>query len=193
LWKLLAKERQRTPLRNQIVLDAVGQSETGFRRKRIACGKVAAVRISIEVLEHAPRSEARWGARQQGRTASVAVHFSAENMPENLDAEIQTTCYRIAQEAITNAVRHADATQIDVDLRCENGKLRLLIRDDGVGFDVESVQAQAVGLDLTEITERAALVGGRARIISSSGKGTAIEVVLPLTLRDELASRGLTQ
>ena len=130
---------------------------------------------------------------EQGRRASVGVRFSAENMPENFDPEIQTTCFRIAQEAITNAVRHANATQIDVDLRCENGKLRLLIRDNGVGFDVESVQAQAVGLGLIGITERAGLVDGRARIISSPGKGTTIEVVLPLSLRDERASRGLTQ
>jgi signal transduction histidine kinase len=120
---------------------------------------------------------------QQGRRASVAVRFSAENIPENLDPEIQTTCFRIAQEAITNALRHANATQIDVDLRCENGKLRLLIRDNGIGFDVESVRAQTIGLGLIGIKERAALVGGRAKIISSPDKGTTIEVSLPLTLR----------
>jgi signal transduction histidine kinase len=122
---------------------------------------------------------------QLGRRASVAVRFSAENIPENLDAEIQTTCFRIAQEAITNVVRHANATQIEIDLRCANGELRLLVRDNGVGFDVESRQGQRVGLGLIGIKERAALVGGRARIISSSGKGTAIEVSLPLTLRGE--------
>jgi two-component system sensor histidine kinase UhpB len=120
---------------------------------------------------------------QQGRRASVAVRFSAENIPENLDPEIQTTCFRIAQEAITNELRHANATQIDVDLRCENGKLRLLIRDNGIGFDVESVRAQTIGLGLIGIKERAALVGGRAKIISSPDKGTTIEVSLPLTLR----------
>jgi signal transduction histidine kinase len=122
---------------------------------------------------------------EQGGRASVGVRFSTENMPENLDPEIQTTCFRIAQEAITNAVRHANATQIDVDLRCENGKLRLLIRDNGIGFDAGS---QSVGLGLIGIKERAALVGGRARIISSTGKGATIEVLLPLTLRGERAT-----
>jgi signal transduction histidine kinase len=129
---------------------------------------------------------------QQGRRASVEVRFSAENIPENLDPEIQMTCFRIAQEAITNAVRHADAAQIDVALRCSNGKWRLVIRDNGIGFNVESAQAQALGLGLIGIKERAALVGGRAKIISSPNKGTTIEVLLPLTLRGERASRGLT-
>jgi signal transduction histidine kinase len=128
---------------------------------------------------------------EQGRRASVTVRLTADNMPENLSLEIQTTCFRIAQEAITNAMRHAGATQIAIDLRCEDGKLRLLIRDNGAGFDVESVRAQTIGLGLIGITERAALIGGRARIISSPGKGTTTEVVLPLTLRDEPAIRGL--
>jgi signal transduction histidine kinase len=129
---------------------------------------------------------------QQGRRASVAVHFSEKNVPDNLDPEIQTTCFRIAQEAITNALRHANATQIDVDLRCENGKLRLLIHDNGIGFDAESTQVQTIGLGLIGIRERAALAGGRARIISSPGKGTTIEVLLPLSLRGERTSRGPT-
>jgi PAS domain S-box-containing protein len=125
---------------------------------------------------------------QQGRRASVAVRFSAENMPEDLAPEIQTTCFRMAQEAITNALRHANPTRVDVDLRRDNGDLRLVIRDNGKGFDVKSAQAQAVGLGLIGIKERAALVGGRARIVSSSGKGTTIEVSLPLTPTGERAT-----
>jgi two-component system sensor histidine kinase UhpB len=128
---------------------------------------------------------------QQGRRASVAVRLSAKNMPENLDPEIQTTCFRIAQEAITNAVRHANATRIDVDLGRENGNFRLQVRDDGRGFDAESAQAQTVGLGLIGIKERATLVGGRAKIISTPNKGTTIEVSLPLTFRPERRSRNL--
>jgi two-component system sensor histidine kinase UhpB len=130
---------------------------------------------------------------QQGRRASVAVRLSAKNMPENLDPEIQTTCFRIAQEAITNAVRHANAMRIDVDLGRENGNFRLQVRDDGRGFDAESAQAQTVGLGLIGIKERAALVGGRAKIISSPNKGTTIEVSLPLTFRPERRSRNLAK
>jgi PAS domain S-box-containing protein len=130
---------------------------------------------------------------QQGRRASVAVRLSAKNIPENLDPEIQTTCFRIAQEAITNAVRHANATRIDVDLGRENGNFRLQVRDDGRGFDAESAQAQTVGLGLIGIKERAALVGGQAKIISTPNKGTTIEVSLPLTFRPERRSRNLAK
>jgi PAS domain S-box-containing protein len=126
---------------------------------------------------------------QQGRRASVAVHFSAANMPENLDSEIQTTCFRIAQEAITNALRHAHATQVDVDLRRDDGNLRLVVHDNGIGFGVEAAQVQKLGLGLIGIKERAALLGGRAKIISLPNKGTTIEVSLPLALRVERADR----
>jgi PAS domain S-box-containing protein len=127
---------------------------------------------------------------EQGRRASVAVRFSAENIPEKLDPEIQITCFRIAQEAITNAVRHAKATQLDIALRCTHGKnLRLLARDNGIGFDAHPTQAQAVDLGLIGIRERAALVGGRAKIISSPRKGTTIDVSLPLTFRRERQGR----
>ena len=122
---------------------------------------------------------------EQGRLASVAVRFSAKNMPENLDPEIQTTCFRIAQEAITNAVRHARSTQIRVDLSHENGNLRLQIRDNGTGFDAESAQAQTIGLGLVGMKERAALVGGRTRIMASRGKGATVDVTLPLTSQSE--------
>jgi signal transduction histidine kinase len=126
---------------------------------------------------------------QQGRRASVAVNLSAKNMPENLDPEIQTTCFRVAQEAITNAVRHANATRIDVELSCENGNLRLQVRDNGRGFDADAAQAQTAGLGLVGIKERAALVDARAKIISSPDKGTTVEVSLPLTFIPERESR----
>jgi PAS domain S-box-containing protein len=126
---------------------------------------------------------------QQGRRASVAVRFSVKDVPENLNPEIQTTCFRIAQEAITNAVRHANATRIDVDLGRENGNLRLQVRDNGRGFDVDSTQAQAAGLGLIGIKERAALVDAQAKVVSSPNNGTTIEVSLPLTLPPERESR----
>jgi len=118
---------------------------------------------------------------EQGRRASVAVRFSAKNISESLDPEIQTTCFRIAQEAITNAVRHAAATQIQVDIHREEGTFRLRVHDDGRGFEMPPPQSQTIGLGLLGMKERAALVGGRTRITSAPGKGTTVDATLPLT------------
>ena len=122
---------------------------------------------------------------QQGRRASVEMRFSAETLPETIDPKVQTTCFRIAQEAITNALRHAHATRVEVDLRRDDDTLRLVIRDNGTGFDAESAQAQTLGLGLIGMKERAVLVGGRVKIISSPNKGTTIEVSIPLMFRPE--------
>jgi signal transduction histidine kinase len=119
---------------------------------------------------------------ERARRASIEAHFSPRDVPENLHAEIQTTCFRIVQEAITNAIRHAKATRIDVDLHRENGRLRLLIRDNGVGFDTKS---RTAGLGLIGIKERAALVDGQANIISETNKGTTIDISLPLSFQPE--------
>jgi signal transduction histidine kinase len=119
---------------------------------------------------------------EQGRRASVEVEFSAENIPETLDPEIQTACFRIVQEAITNVVRHARAKKLTVELRRAGPDLLLAVRDDGIGFDPsarESGEPEAT-LGLRSIEERAILTGGRARIISSPGEGTTVKVRLPL-------------
>jgi signal transduction histidine kinase len=67
--------------------------------------------------------------------------------------------------------------------------LRLQVRDNGRGFDADSTQAQAVGLGLIGIKERAALVDAHAKVVSSPNNGTTIEVSLPLTLPPERESR----
>jgi len=122
---------------------------------------------------------------QQRRRTSIAVSLAAKNIPKYLNPEIQTTCFRIVQEAITNAVRHANSTQIGIDLTRNNGNLRLQVHDNGKGFDAESVQGQTAGLGLIGMKERAALVDGHANIFSSPEKGTTIEVTIPLARRRE--------
>jgi signal transduction histidine kinase len=123
---------------------------------------------------------------EQARRASIEARFTAEDEPKDLEPEIQITCFRIVQEAITNALRHANATQIDVNLGRKNGNLYLVIRDNGVGFDLES---QSDGLGLIGIRERTALVGGRTKIVSSPSKGTTIEVVIPLVAQNRALSK----
>jgi len=82
---------------------------------------------------------------------------------------------------------------VELALEGHTGQLALHVRDDGKGFDAESSQEQTVGLGLIGINERAALVGGRAKVVSSPNKGTTIETRLPLTPCGEHASLGRTR
>ena len=125
---------------------------------------------------------------QQARRAGLRTQFCAAEPLQNVDPGIQTTGFRIAQEAITNVLRHAKAQSLSVHLQTGGGKLRMKIVDDGTGFslaEIERRDRQEGGFGLLGMKERAALVGGRVQIISSTHKGTRVEVSLPLNAADE--------
>ena len=118
---------------------------------------------------------------QQARRAGLKERFTADNLPANLASEIQTTCFRIAQEATTNVLRHAHAQSMALELRVERGQLRLKITDDGVGLDIKRMERQQPkSFGLLGIKERAVLAGGHAWITSAPGRGTTINVHLPI-------------
>lgn len=100
-----------------------------------------------------------------------------------LPREVETTLYRIAQEALTNVSRHARASRATL-LVCRDAQgVELTVTDDGTGFDVPAALAAARRsgcLGLTSIRERAALLGGTAAFLSAPGQGTSVRVRLPL-------------
>jgi PAS domain S-box-containing protein len=125
----------------------------------------------------------RWYLDRQGQRAGWTIHFTAEPFDTRLRSEIETVCFRVSQEAITNIVRHARATRVWVNLRESCGELQLSIRDDGVGFDVDDARALAIGgrsLGLLSMHERIAPMGGRLEIRSVPAGGTEVQVRLPL-------------
>lgn len=134
----------------------------------------------------------RWYVGAQVQRAGVAGEVIAGALPPDLPPALATTCFRIAQEAVTNVVRHARATRLTVTLDVENGAIHLIVRDDGVGFDVGAARRRALSgdsLGLLGLEERAELAGGRAAIESALGHGTTVRVSLPLArARDEPAS-----
>jgi signal transduction histidine kinase len=129
----------------------------------------------------------RWYVDQQAERAGLAAKFSADPLADDVPPHIQIVCFRLAQEAITNVVRHAHAKMLTVELRRADSALRLLVRDDGGGFDMTMAEARAergACLGLLGMKERAALAGGSARIISSLGKGSTVEILLPLDIAE---------
>ena len=108
--------------------------------------------------------------------AAAAVDLELRIGPGRLPADVETTLYRIVQEALTNVTKHADATRISVLLTRTERAAVLVVEDDGVGFDTGS---DTDGLGLTGMRERVALVGGRLRV-ETSAAGTTIAVEIPL-------------
>src|ERR1017187_9900974 len=105
----------------------------------------------------------RWLTKRQAALAGLQAEVRADPMEQRLDPMIETECFRVAQEALTNVVKHAKARTVTVELSRNEEQLHLSVRDDGVGFDVARLREQAVGgasLGLLSMEERAALAGG---------------------------------
>ena len=115
------------------------------------------------------------------KRAGLPIHIDAA-VSGRLPATIETTLYRIVQEALTNAVKHAKAGNIWIRAWRENLVLCGSIRDDGGGFD--SSQARAIpgqkGLGLIAMQERVTAIGGTLRIDSRPGQGTELSIRIPL-------------
>jgi signal transduction histidine kinase len=125
----------------------------------------------------------RWYFDRQSRSSELEIQFSADLPPQRLDPGVETACFRIAQEAMTNVLRHAGATRVRVELRVDDGTLELLVEDDGKGFNVPAAQARAAGgasLGLLGMEERADLAGGRIELHSALGSGTRIRARFPI-------------
>jgi PAS domain S-box-containing protein len=107
----------------------------------------------------------------------VRVEFRHQAVPEHISKAIALGVFRVLQEALTNAVKHARTHEFSVTLRGEGNVISLEVVDRGVGFDV---QAHSSGLGLLSMRERLALIGGGIAIDSQPGHGTAVRVHVPL-------------
>jgi signal transduction histidine kinase len=106
----------------------------------------------------------------------ISVDYHAR-LPERLPADIETALYRIVQEALTNIVKHAQATRVSIVVTRQRNSVKAVIEDDGVGFEEE--EAHEDGLGLLGMRERLQLVGGRFAIESDAGSGTTIVAEVP--------------
>lgn len=119
-------------------------------------------------------------ARRQAEAAGLKLHLSARPLTRRPPSEVETACFRIGQEAITNVVRHARARRLDVTLRHRDGMLELQVKDDGAGFAADGPPQETWGLGLLAMEERAVAAGGALEIQSHAGRGTAVRAYFPL-------------
>ena len=125
----------------------------------------------------------RWYMKRQAALADLQVEIRADPVARRLDPAIETQCFRIAQEALNNVVKHAKARIVTVEVSQRDEQLHLSVRDDGVGFDVASFRERAVrgaSMGLLSMEERAALAGGGLEYQSVPGQGTEVHAWFPL-------------
>jgi signal transduction histidine kinase len=114
---------------------------------------------------------------RHGERFRVRASFTATPTDARAPVEIETACFRIAQEALSNVARHARARHVEVTLTAQDVALEVTVKDDGVGFNVERLRT---GLGLAGMSERAELAGGRLDIESAPGTGTTLRARFPL-------------
>ncbi len=140
-----------------------------------------AIRLRPGVLDDLGLVDAlEWFTSDYERRTHIACILSHKNIP-TVDNTIATAAYRIAQEALTNVARHANAAHVEVDLHTDGNGLVLLVSDDGQGFDHEALSSND-GLGLAGMRERATLVGGELEVESQPGQGTQVRLRTPLTM-----------
>ena len=125
-----------------------------------------------------------WLVKQQSQIAGFDGRLDVDLGETQIPVDLQTVCFRIAQEALTNAVRHANPSQIFVKLTAAERELHLSIADDGTGFNVSESRMRAMNggsIGLISMQERASLVGGSTEFESNFGQGTKIHVRIPLS------------
>jgi signal transduction histidine kinase len=128
----------------------------------------------------------RWYTHRQAELLGISVEFHADAIDFRLDPMIETECFRVAQEALTNVVRHSGARRLTVEMTRADGFLHLRVKDDGAGFDLaqrrlEVVQAGRLGL--LGMEERAGLAGGGFQLRTAPGQGTEVHAWFPVRPR----------
>jgi signal transduction histidine kinase len=132
----------------------------------------------------------KWMAEQTASRGGFEAFVHHERVQVRLAPEIETACFRIVQEALTNVTRHAMAKRVEIRLRREGDQLVLSVQDDGNGFELDAMRERAVAggsLGVLGMQERATLIGGQLEIDSSPQRGSTVQLTCPWRTQGEAA------
>ncbi len=148
-------------------------TKNGLQEARRALQALRAQPLDDLGLALAVQQLAEQGAQRAGLTLDADISVELEH----LRPDVEQSLYRVAEEAITNVVRHANARSLGVTLRCEAGQIVLVVVDDGLGFD-PAAQRSNGHYGLVGMQERAVLCGGVLQVTSQPGQGAAVRLVI---------------
>ncbi|MEN6643076.1 MAG: PAS domain-containing protein [Armatimonadia bacterium] len=136
--------------------------------------------LSPPALQRLGLSEAlRWWAGEVKRRHGLEVLVEEVRDVGRLEVYLEATMFQAAKELIQNVLKHAQTTRAEIGLQCQEGRLQLWVRDEGVGFDPAVVEAKSEGFGLFSIRERMSYVGGDFELRTSPGGGTEVRLELP--------------
>jgi PAS domain S-box-containing protein len=158
--------------------NALGSARESLDEARRFLQNLRPEALELASLEVALRQESERFARESG----VKSGFTVFGDPIPLASDMEIGLLRICHEALANIRKHARAEEVQVDLAFHQERVRLSIRDDGEGFDVKERKR---GFGLTSMRERARILGGRLSVSSGTGRGTTIQVALPVSRADD--------
>jgi two-component system sensor histidine kinase UhpB len=123
----------------------------------------------------------RWYGEKISRRIDIPITANGEEPDPRLDTRVENALFRIAQEALTNVAKHAQATHVSIAVVMDGDILRLSVSDDGIGFNPDRLSEtdEGQGWGLLSITERAEAVGGEFWIVSSPNQGTQVFIEVP--------------
>ena len=170
-------------------IESAARLETARERaRRLGEEAAGAMRELRRVAEHLRPDELadlgladsleRMADGRQKLNPKPKIVFHGRASDPRLEPEAELAVYRVVQEALTNAIKHAEANRIEIDLMESNSSIVATVRDDGCGFDVDACVEK--GLGLSGMRERARLLGGDLKIDSAAGRGTEVALRLPL-------------
>jgi two-component system sensor histidine kinase UhpB len=122
----------------------------------------------------------KWYIDNFSKRTNIKVNLKTKGFEIRLSSEIETTLYRILQEALTNVAKHAQADEVSILLSQENSFLSLSVRDNGIGFDAQKMTFTKDRLGLFSMKERVELLNGEFEIRSRANRGTKLSVKIPL-------------
>jgi signal transduction histidine kinase len=121
-----------------------------------------------------------WLVERYTSQTGIHIHLKHSGLEQRFHPDIETTAYRVVQEALTNIARHAGVKEADVCLKVERNTLYATINDQGIGFEVATAMATAETGGLSGMHERVSLSGGKLTVESNPGAGTCLTAEWPL-------------
>jgi PAS domain S-box-containing protein len=176
-------------------LQAAQDAETADARARLG-EAIAIVGQAVEKVRHLSldlrpsvlddlglEAALRWYTDRQIRRTGLAIRLDTDLGGRRLPADLETACFRVAQEALTNVARHAHASRVWIELQQRGAAVELAVRDDGVGFDPGEARrrtAAGASFGLLGMRERVELLGGKFAADSQPGHGSSIRARFPV-------------